>query len=208
MKIKQGIPLLLLIAILLATMAGCAPTPTPPLPTTPAEVPMAEAEGELQRVIEARADGLIFHYLRQSFWGEKEFSDYLANQTRFKADFKEDLEQSLAKNSVSASDYSFSFDSTTRSTVIRCDIHDAITSSSEGRYRARFEWLLHPLGLDFIDNHFQESERGLSWEGSINSVPSTITVELPTIDSSVYKAWEHPIGHCHAHAWWSEGVSK
>ena len=57
---------------------------------------------------------------------------------------------------------------------------------------------------DFIDDDFVESEKGLFWEGFVNGVPATVTVELPTIDSFVYKAWAHPIGHCHAHAWWSD----
>ena len=41
-------------------------------------------------------------------------------------------------------------------------------------------------------------------EGVINGVPTTVTIELLTINSSVYKAWAHPVGHCHAHAWWSD----
>ena len=47
--------------------------------------------------------------------------------------------------------------------------------------------------LDFIDDDFQESETGLSWDGCINNVPTTITLKFP-----------RSIGHCHAHVWWSE----
>ena len=79
---------------------------------------------------------------------------------------------------------------------------DAISLRAEGEYYARFEWLLRLLGLDFIDDDFKESANGLSWEGLVKGVPTTVTVEVPVIDSSVYRAWEHPIGHCHAHAWW------
>jgi len=39
-------------------------------------------------------------------------------------------------------------------------------------------------------------------------IPTTVTVKLPTIDNFVYKAWEHPIGHCHAHVWWSTEVKE
>jgi len=207
--LKQGVPLSLLVAMLLATVAGCAPVPTPlpaPTPTPPpAEAPLAKEEGELKRVIEVKAEGLIAHYLRQSFWGEEEFSSYFANQAQFQSDFKGDFEPGLAKDGVSASDYSFSFDSATHSTVIRCDIHDAISSAGEGKYRARFGWLLNPLGLDFIDDDFTESSSGLSWQGIVKGVPTTVTVELPTIDSFVYEAWGPAYcGHCHAHAWWSD----
>ncbi len=192
--LKQGVFLLLLIVMLLATVGGC---------TAPDEVSPAEEEDEVRWVVEVRADGLTLHYLRQSSWGEKRFSNYLANQAQFRADFKEQFEQELALSHASASDYSFSFDSATQSALIGCDIHDAI-SKTAGKYRARFEWLLNPLGLDFIDDNFKESEKGLSWEGVVEDVPMTIIVELPTIDSSVYEAWADLIGHCHAHAWWTK----
>ena len=198
MILKQGIPLWLSIVVLLAGCAGVPPSTPPP---SPAEAPPPEVKGEIKRVVEVEADGLTFHYLRQSFWAEEEFSAHLANQAKFETDFKEDFEQGLAQRNVSTSDYSFSFDSATRSTIALCDISNAIALSGEGEYYARFEWLLSPLGLDFIDDNFQESEKGLSWQGSIKDIPTTVTVKLPTIDNIVYKAWKHPIGHCHAHAW-------
>lgn len=207
--LTQGVPLSLLVALLLVTVAGCAPPPTPPPAPMPAppptEAPPAKEEGEIRRVIEVKAEGLIAHYYRQSFWGEEEFSSYFANQARFESDFKDDFEPGLTRDNVSASDYSLSFDSATRSTVIRCDIHDAIRSEGEGKYRARFGWLLVPLGLDFIDDNFKEFTSGLSWQGFVEGVPTTVTVELPAIDSFVYEAWGPAYcGHCHAHAWWSE----
>ena len=194
--LKQAVFPLLLIVMLLATVSGCA---------APAEVPPAEEEGEIRRVVEVKADGLILHYLRQSFWGEKRFSNYLANQAQFRADFKQDFEKGLAQSDrpVSASDYSFSFDDATLSTILQCDVHGAI-SKRANKYYATFFWLLKPLGLDFIYNNFKESEKGLSWEGVVEDVPMTIIVELPTIDSSVYEAWADLIGHCHAHAWWTK----
>lgn len=200
MILKQGVPLWLLIAALLA---GCTGAPAP------AEVPPAEEQGELKRAIEVEADGLTCHYLRHSLWSGEEFSTQLADQAQFEADFKEDFEQGLAQSDrpVSASDYSFPFDSVTQSTTIQCDVHGAI--SKEGNsYRATFFWLLKPLGLDFIDDNFSESEKGFSWEGSINGVATTIGIRLPTIDHQIYEAWASPIGHCHAHAWWSTEVKE
>ena len=196
MLLKQGIPLGLLIAALLA---GCAGTPAP------AEAPLTEEQGEIERVITVEADVLTLHYERGSFWAEEEFSAHLANQAQLEADFREDFEQGLAQSDVpvSASDYTFSYHRGTRSTLARCDAHGAI-SKTDGRYHATFFWLLKPLGLDFIDDNFQESKKGLSWKGSINGVPTTIVVTLPTIDNLAYEAWAHPVGHCHAHVWWSE----
>lgn len=79
---------------------------------------------------------------------------------------------------------------------------DDVSWYGEGDEHATFFWLLRPLGLDFIDNDFQESEKGLFWEGFVNGVPTTVTIQLPTVDGFVYEAWAHPIGHCHAHVWW------
>jgi len=193
--LKQGMALWLLMLVLLA---GCTCMPAP------SELPPAKELGETQRIIEVKTDGLTCHYLCQSFWTEDEFSAHLANQAEFETNFKNDFEQREVKYNISVSDYQFSFDSATHSTIVRCNIHNAISLRAGNKYYAQFEWLLNPLGLDLIDNDFKESERGLSWEGSTNGVPTTVNVKLPTIDNSVYKAWEHPIGHCHAHAWWCE----
>lgn len=183
--LKQGIPLWLLTVVLLAGCVGVL---------APAEVPPAKEQGEIKRVIEVEADGLTCHYLRQSFWTEEEFSAHLANQAQFKADSKQDFEQREVKYNVSASDYSFSFDTATQSTIARCDIHDATSLRAGSEYYAQFEWLLKPLGLDFIDDNFKESERGLSWESSIQGIPISITLSFPA-----------SIDHCHAHVWWSTG---
>lgn len=194
--LRCGVFLCLPLIALLAIVGSCA---------APAEVPSGEVEGETQRVVEVEVDGLVCHYMCQSFWGEAEFSDYFAHQAQFKADFKKDFEQGLTRSDrpVSTSDYSFSFDRASRSTVTKCDVHGAITKSGN-EYRATFFWLLTPLGLDFIDDDFQESKEGLFWQGSLKGIPTTVTVRLPTIDEREYEAWEHPIGHCHAHIWWSE----
>ena len=183
--LRWGVSLCWLLITLLVTVGGCA---------VPAEAPSGEVKGEIQQVIEIEVDGLVCHYMCQSFWGEAEFSDYFANQAQFKADFKQDFEQGLTQSDrpVSASDYSFSFDRASRSTVSKCDVRGAIAKSGN-ECRATFFWLLKPLGLDFIDDDFQESEPGLSWEGCINNVPTTITLKFPM-----------PIGYCHAHVWWSE----
>ena len=185
MILKRGIPIWLLAIVFLA---GCVSAPVP------VEMAPAEVEGEIKRVIEVEADELTCHYLCQSFWAEEAFSAHLANQAQFKADFKQNFEQGLAQWDVSASEYNFPFDSATRSTAARCDIHDATSLRDGGEYYAQFEWLLRPLGLDFIDDNFQESETGLSWQGSINGIPISITLSFPA-----------SIGHCHAHAWWTTG---
>jgi len=73
----------------------------------------------------------------------------------------------------------------------------------ENRYEADFLWLLNPLGLDFIDNHFKEYNDRLTWNGYINSTLYYITILLPRQERP-YSAWGEPVGHCHGHVWWPQ----
>jgi hypothetical protein len=84
--------------------------------------------------------------------------------------------------------------------TLTCEIH-GVVSKTGNKYYATFEWLLKPLNLDFIDNHFKETLNGLSWEGEIDRVPTKVICEFP-YTGFPYKAWAHPTGHCHAHVWW------
>jgi len=98
------------------------------------------------------------------------------------------------------------FDETKKATVLKCDVHDAIRES-DGEYYATFKWLLSPLGLSFIENKFEESKGGLSWDGEVGGIPTSITIKLPP-QESVYAAWERlpSPGHCHGHVWWTMPV--
>ena len=49
------------------------------------------------------------------------------------------------------------------------------------------------------------SKEGLFWEGKVDGIPTSITIELP-LQETAYKAWEHPVGHCHGHVWWTMPV--
>ena len=156
---------------------------------------------EKESIIKVRAQGVVIHYRRQSFWGEDELFAILQHKDDFSSDVIAKFVDDLSKYGRQAADTSVEFNEDMKSTILRCDIQGAI-SKRGNNYYAVFPWLLDPLGLDFIDSDFEESKKGLFWDGLVNDIPTTITVELPTIDGFVYKAWQHPVGHCHAHAWW------
>jgi len=199
-KIKK-IFLILVVALFLA--AGCiGPSQAPPTPE-PAPSPPTEFTTPVEResIIKAKAQGIVVHYQRQSFWDEDELSTILQHKDDFSSDVIAKFVDDLSQYGKRAINTSVKFNEDIKSTILSCDIQGAISKRDNGYY-AVFAWLLRPLGLDFIDSDFQESERGLSWEGLVNGIPITITVELPPIDGLVYKAWQHPVGHCHAHAWW------
>ena len=149
-------------------------------------------------------EGLVLHYQNESSWEKDQYPVILQDQAKFSSDliskFVEDI-STHGEKSEEVANANVKFNEINKATILECDINGAI-SRTDDNYHATFFWLLGPLGLDFIDDHFAESKRGLFWQGSVNGISTTITVELPTIDGLVYEAWEHPIGHCHAHVWW------
>ncbi|NQE04321.1 hypothetical protein C5S32_00485 [ANME-1 cluster archaeon GoMg1] len=146
----------------------------------------------------------IIHYQKQSFWTESEFSAILENKEDFKSEIIQDFNEKLSRygeRGEYAVGADVEFEETKKATVFKCDVHDAVTKSDDS-YRATFIWLLSPLELDFIDDNFEESKEGLSWEGEVDGIPTSITIELPP-QETVYAAWEEPVGHCHGHVWWA-----
>jgi hypothetical protein len=179
---------------------GCAQPPT----MTPAPTPTPTAMEEMEQIVKVEAEGVILHHQAESLWGEDEFSTILQNRGGFSSNLVEKFTDDVSKHGERGeyvTNACVEFSEEGKSTVLRCDIEGAVRKS-ESKYSATFFWLLRPLGLDFIDNDFEESEKGLFWEGLVNDIPTSVSVELPAIGGSVYEAWQHPVGHCHAHVWW------
>lgn len=132
-------------------------------------------------------------YQGQCFWSAEKFSG-LSD-----ANLMELFNQTY---DVDAGNFNFSFNETSHSTVTECHVYGKISKSGD-EYVAYFSWFLDPFSLDFIDDNFAESETGLSWEGNINGVPTSIKIECPPQDS-VYGLGPYGVGvgHCHAHIWW------
>ena len=161
--------------------------------------------GLLENSITVEVEGTVIHYQKQSFWNESELSAILENKEEFKnaviQDFDEKMYHEWEEYAVGAD---VKIDEAKRATVLKCDIHGAITKSDDS-YRATFLWLLRPLGLSFINDKFEESKEGLSWDGGVDGIPTSITIKLPP-QESVYAAWEPSVGHCHGHVWWTMPV--
>jgi hypothetical protein len=176
-------------------------TPTQEEPLTP---PASTAMEEMEQIVRVEAEGVILHYQAESLWGTDEFSAILQNRDGFSSNLVEKFIDDVSKHGERGEHVAnayVEFNEEAKSIVLRSDIEGAV-SKSENKYSATFFWLLRPLGLDFIDNDFEESGKGLFWEGIVNDVPTSVSVELPAIGGSAYEAWQHPVGHCHAHVWW------
>lgn len=143
----------------------------------------------IDRSIEIDAEGESLHYQENRIWSENYFPEIMENQNEFEYSLIENFNQTLItygeynEHSVNA-DVEFHEDG--NMTVLRCDIEGA----KSGDWFT-FKWLLRPLGypeFDFYD--FQESGKGLSWEGTIDNVQTDIVISFP-----------FTISHCKAHVW-------
>jgi hypothetical protein len=151
--------------------------------------PFGPGENVVERIIEVQAEGDVLHYQEKILWGENQFSEITKDNEGFSSNLITQFEENLSvygeldEHAVNAK---VEFDEKRNSTILTCDVHGATMDSN----RFTFFWLLRRFGLDFIDNDFQEPEKGLAWEGFIDNVSTTITIGFP-----------YPIGHCHAHVW-------
>lgn len=167
-----------------------------------------------ERSIEVTVSGLTVMYRVETTWDKGGFTDQLNFYMRDSVGYLSSLVGSVASGwsayGVTTSDwqvelcasYTAATKKLTWTTVLQGQVHGPV-SASNGRYMARFQWLLTPLGLDFIDSHFAERKDGLFWQGEISGIPTAITVKVP-MRSVPYYAWHEPNGHCHAHVWWTE----
>ena len=201
-KLKSAIAIALTAICVLAVLIGIGVSVSP---LWAAQSEIIPEQGLLEHNITVEVDGTIIHYQKQSFWKESEFSAIMENKEEFKnaviQDFDEKMYHERGEYAVGAD---VKFDETKKATVLKCDVHGAITKSDDN-YRATFLWLLRPLGLSFINNKFEESKGGLSWDGEVDGIPTSITIKLPP-QELVYEAWEQPVGHCHGHVWWTMPV--
>nr|AAU83329.1 hypothetical protein GZ27E7_3 [uncultured archaeon GZfos27E7] len=138
-------------------------------------------KGELKSNITMEVEETFIHYQKQSFWTESDFVAILDNKKVFKNNVIRDFNEKLSRygeRGEFAVGADVEFYEAKKATVLKCDVHDAITKSDDS-YRATFIWLLRPLRLDFIDDKFKENKEGLLWEGEVEGILTSITIKLP-----------------------------
>ncbi len=140
------------------------------------------------------------HYLQVRKWSKKDFERILKDEESFKEEMIRNFKKSHESYGISIENCTASINEGEMTSALECDIKGFI-NRSDNSYTAEFEWLLGPLGLDFLDNKFGESKDSLYWNGAINGTTVSILVKLPPMNKP-YAAWGQPNGHCHAHVWW------
>lgn len=191
LKLSSVIIAVLVAAILFLLIGGCAPAPTAPspipqkpAPTTPSPAPEKIELGELtelERNIIIEAEGETLHYFEQRKWAEEEFLRLIEEEDNFSSN---QIEEFKATYRVNAGNFDVKVNKKEKSTILKCEVYTKFDTHYD------FGWFLEPLGLDFLDDHFERSGRELSWEGSLHGVETTILLKFP-----------FKINNCHAHVW-------
>jgi len=183
MNNKSLKPWSLAIAVLAVTIlfsiGGCAPAPTAPLPT-PEKTELGELQ-ELERNIVIEAEGETLHYFEEKRWAEDDFSRVLKGEDKFRSN---QIEEFKAAYQVNANSFAVDIHAKEESSILKCEAYTKFDHHYD------FDWFLEPLGLDFLDDHFERSGSQLSWEGSLEGVKMTILLKFP-----------FEINNCHAHVW-------
>jgi len=168
----ESVPIAGVVVVMLFLIGPCAPAPE--------NIELGELQ-ELEKDIVIEAEEGTLHYSEQKKWAEDEFSRLAEEEEKFGSDQIEEFE---ATYEVDAGNFDIEVNKEEKSTILRCDIYVGVDTWYD------FHWFLEPLGLDFIDDHFERLERELSWEGHLEGVKTSILLEFP-----------FKISNCHAHVW-------
>jgi len=186
-----GLAIAVLAVAMLFLIGGCAQAPTAPPPTpekqapvtpspTPEKIELGELQ-ELERNIVIEAEGETLHYFEEKKWAEAEFSRLIQEKDKFSSN---QIEKFKAAYQVNASSFDVEIDVKEKSSILKCEVYARFDRHYD------FHWFLKPLGLDFLDDHFERLGRELSWEGSLEGVNTSILLKFP-----------FRISNCHAHVW-------
>jgi hypothetical protein len=180
-KLLLVIPAVLVLA---SGVVSCQPAPAP-APTTPSPPPEKTELGELrelERNIVIEAEEETFHYLEEKNWAENEFSRLMKEPDKFSSN---QIERFKATYQMDAGNFDVQMATEERATILKCDVYAQSPAS-----HCDFQCFTRPLGLDFFNDRFERSERGLSWQGSLDGVKTTIQFKFPS-----------GFNDCHARLW-------
>lgn len=195
------LPVTMAVLALVLLVTGCG---------TYAREPLLELGAPVQRAIIGEVQGMVFHYQEQLTWSQEDFALIQSHPDNFTADVEYDFAFGLQVHSLTsegipeAENMVVSIDAANNTTLLTADVLEAI-STHKGKYWCIFRWLLEPLGakFNFLHDDFQASAQGLSWNGTVGEIPTTIVIKLPQVDNAVYTCWREPAGYSESAAWWA-----
>ena len=206
---KSLLKYLVIVVVVCCIVAGLTVyvyLPQTPQPQTVKKATIQVEAKPIQQTIKTEVKNVVVYYREELLYSKDVFQEILKDKENFSLKLIKKLNSTVSGYGKKAVNFNVKLDPKNNLAILTCEVYGAV-SKSGNKYYATFEWLIRPLGLDFIDNHFKETVKGLSWEGTIDNTPTKIVCIFP-YTGLPYKAWTHPTGHCHAHVWWELKESK
>lgn len=137
---------------------------------------------KIKDVIKTTAEGTIIKYQETSFYSSEDFSAVLEHQENFKSQLIQEFKEWII--GVTAENCVVDFNQSSEAVILQCDINGA----SYGTNSYDMHFLLGNWPFDLYQ--FEEYEKKLVYEGTVNEIPTTIAFNFP-----------YPLEHCHEHVW-------
>ncbi len=151
-----------------------------------------------KRVIVLSVEGSNITYVQTDIFNESAYNYITAHWSPYVKNVEHNLDRMYISRGAEITSLSIGH-TENRTIKIQFVVDNKVTGNDE--ITADFLWFLNAWNLDFINNHFNETNHGLTWSGILKKTPTTIIVNVPT-QPTPYKAWGSPYGHCHGHIWW------
>jgi len=188
------------VALILSWPAAPAEKTSPTIASAKIAQTTATKPTLLRRVLTASVDQDKVRYVEVITYSEEDFKKVIGSWDEISEKLRKEFSSRIQGYGVKVEDLKVNRIPENSSIAITCIVTGCTWTTAEGYY-ADMSWLIRPLGLDFIDDHFKETPHSLEWTGKLNNIEIKIIVNLPP-QNAPYEAWQHPAGHCHAHIWW------
>ena len=167
-------------------------------PSVPSNITTSNLKPE-KRVITLTVEGWNIKCMEVDTFDNSTYNHIVSNWDSYIAEVQNNINKMYATRGARITSLHMGYSECDTTVIITFVVDNKVTSNSE--ITADFLWFLNAWNLDFIDDHFNETSHGLTWNGVLKDVPTTIMVNVPP-QPAPYKAWGSPYGHCHGHIWW------
>jgi len=195
-----GILVLIVVVAVALILSWPAEKTSPTIASAKMVQTTAAKPAPLRRFLTASVDQDKVRYVEVIIYSEEDFKKVIRSWDEVSEKVRKEFSSRIQGYGVEVEDLKVNRIPENSSIAITCIVTGCIWSTARGYY-ADMSWLIRPLGLDFVDDHFRETTHSLEWTGKINNTEIRIVVNLPP-QNTPYEAWRHPAGHCHAHVWW------
>ncbi|MFP4005786.1 MAG: hypothetical protein ACLFUR_03585 [Candidatus Hadarchaeia archaeon] len=164
----------------------------------PNGVQIPERRNAITRTLRIEVTGEVMYYRETYIWSENDYVNIKDKREEF-----EELQKDLFKDKydIEPEFTEIRFFDTDRSTLFQCEVWDKV-GEEENVYVGNFDWFLNPLGLNFVDNEFEETNANLIWNNELDEISTGIVLDLPP-ENATYEIGGDSFGHGATKVWWT-----